>query len=75
MNERIIGKLANDAWVDVPEGQGYGGKIFSKEKFAELIVKECFRVATQKEDGDTSDYNSGRSWAGIDILKHFGVEE
>ena len=50
MNERIIGKLANDAWVDVPEGQGYGGQIFSKEKFAELIVAECLKIAKNRED-------------------------
>ena len=43
-------------------------------KFAELIVKECAEIA-KKVDGDESDdYQSGRTWAGIDILKHFGVE-
>ena len=40
----VFNKLANDAWIDAPEGQGYSGKIFSKEKFAELIVKECVSV-------------------------------
>jgi hypothetical protein len=77
MNEQIL-SLANKANKDI----GYTFKMEEAkqlhelmEKFAELIVKECFRVAVQKEDGDTSDYNSGRSWAGIDILKHFGVEE
>jgi hypothetical protein len=24
---------------------------------------------------DVVDYNSGRTWAGTDILKHFGVKE
>ena len=45
------------------------------EKFAELIVKECAEIA-KKVDGDESDdYQSGRTWAGIDVLEHFGVKE
>ena len=74
MNERIIGKLANDAWIDVPEGQGYGGKIFSKEKFAELIVRECASIAYRE-----SCYSDPENVMGFDIAKkieeHFGVEE
>ena len=46
-----------------------------RQKFAELIVRECAEIA-KKVDGDESDdYQSGRTWAGIDVLKHFGVEE
>ena len=49
--------------------------IDNPEKFAKLIVRECAKVA-KKVDGDESDdYQSGRTWAGIDVLKHFGVEE
>ena len=45
------------------------------ERFAELIVRECAEIA-KKVDGDESDdYQSGRTWAGIDVLKHFGVKE
>ena len=45
------------------------------ERFAELIVRECAEIA-KKVDGDESDdYQSGRTWAGIDVLKYFGVEE
>ena len=44
-------------------------------KFAELIVQECAEIA-KKVDGDESDdYQSGRTWAGIDVLEHFGVKE
>jgi hypothetical protein len=80
MNERIIGKLANDAWVDVPEGQGYGGKIFSKEKFAELIVKECMDIVSKQTTLDTNEdfregFSHGRKLAWTEIRKHFGVEE
>ena len=44
-----------------------------RQKFAELIVRECAEIA-KKVDGDESDdYQSGRTWAGIDVLEHFGV--
>lgn len=42
--------------------------------FAVLIVRECADVAKTAEPDDGDDYKSGRTWAGIDILKHFGVE-
>jgi hypothetical protein len=45
------------------------------EKFAELIVAECARVANLTEDYDTGDYKSGRHWASFDIKNRFGVEE
>ena len=67
MNERItlLALRASDyetGWLD-------------RQKFAELIVRECADIA-KKVDGDESDdYQSGRTWAGIDVLKHFGVEE
>lgn len=49
MNERIINDLAEQSWVyqiRVYEDNGvrtYGEReqVFSKEKFAELIIKEC----------------------------------
>ena len=44
------------------------------EKFAELIVRECVRIAKTTEDDDDGEYKSGRYWAGKDILEHFGVE-
>jgi hypothetical protein len=67
----IFHKLANDAWIDVPEGQGYGGKIFSKEKFAELIVRECARVASnQVMDVEGNDWGVRHA-----VEKHFGVTE
>ena len=67
MNERItlLALRASDyetGWLD-------------RQKFAELIVKECADIA-KKVDGDESDdYQSGRTWAGIDVLEHFGVKE
>ena len=44
-------------------------------KFAELIVKECADIAKGVDGVEGGDYKSGRTWAGIDVLKHFGVEE
>ena len=45
-----------------------GELIFSKEKFAELIVQECAKVA------DIADENKCE-WIGGNILTHFGVED
>jgi len=72
MNERIK-ELAEQAWayqIRVYEDNGvrtYGEreKVFNKEKFAELIVKECAKVA--------SDYD-GAHYVGTAIEQHFGVE-
>lgn len=49
-----------------------GELIFSKEKFAELIVRECGKVAFDDWCEGTNEYSSQ-----IAILKHFnvGVEE
>ena len=76
MNERIK-QLAEQAGMIVGDaGEFDMAKFMPKEvKFAELIVQECADIA-KKVDGDESDdYQSGRTWAGIDVLKHFGVEE
>ena len=43
-------------------------------KFAELIVRECAQIAKEVDGDEGDDYKSGRTWAGIDVLKHFGVE-
>jgi hypothetical protein len=49
---------------------------FSPEKFAELIVKECARIAsnTNLEDVDGGD-SAVLGAAREQILEHFGVEE
>ena len=69
MNERIR-ELAEQATeiIDVSAKLGMPGtdRIFNKEKFAELIVKECMRV------GRTSQINNGL--VDTDIKEHFGVE-
>ena len=72
MNERIqeLAEQANNA---------IGGNAFSmaryNEKFAELIVRECARLArnTNLEDVEGGD-SSVLLAAGEQIEKHFGVE-
>ena len=75
MNERIK-QLAEQATSTLSMNhEGYRGKgyieqveYFDKEKFAELIVRECAKIA------DIADKNKCE-WIGGNILTHFGVEE
>ena len=69
MNERIK-KLASQCYeLTKPDLN----ERFNKEKFAELLIKECANIARQTETDDSDDYKSGRTWASLDILEHFGV--
>ena len=64
MNERIK-ELVEEAYEysDVPNTDG----VFNKEKFAELIVRECIKQARKDENGLA--YEAvGR------IAEHFGIE-
>ena len=53
---------------------------FDHAKFAELIVKECMKVAVFKDDGTVATAQvagymaAGRSTAAQMIREHFGVE-
>lgn len=53
----------------------HGGElIFSKEKYAELIVRECVAIC-QDTDGEEDFYaKSGRQDCAVEIGEHFGVE-
>jgi hypothetical protein len=59
MNERIR-QLAEQATTEEADGFKY----FDKEKFAELIVRECANVAL-REDHEPDEC----------ILRHFGVKK
>ena len=77
MNERIK-ELAN-VWAnrraeDEKLGIVYTFSEPALEQFAELIVRGCARVAYEVDGDEGDDYKSGRTWAGIDVLRHFGVE-
>jgi len=50
-----------------------GELIFSKEKFAELIVKEC--IAQCEKNAEHEWLGSGSKLSAFNIKEHFGVEE
>ena len=69
MNERIQQLAEQAGWG---KGETHDDCIqcspFDKEKFAELIVRECAKIA------DIADENKCE-WIGGNVLTHFGVEE
>jgi hypothetical protein len=86
MNERIK-ELAEQATtiVDTVNSQGYSSSYanFDREKFAELIVRECLAhgklTQSQAVVNGSEEYNAGREM-GIEVFmnqikQHFGVEE
>ena len=75
MNERIK-ELIKQATTIEEHKWGVSYDNFDKEKFAELIVKECLaqvdKVDTMLDDDKEK---TGVAWVGLAIAKHFGVEE
>jgi hypothetical protein len=65
MNE-LITKLYDKAIV-IEDGGDYVFEELDPVKFAELIVRECARVADISDDSGI--------WIGKTLLTHFGVEE
>jgi len=76
MNERI--KQFADQCRGDPMTSAFEPR-FDKEKFAELIVKECLAQADALRDALESDGEDqqalGADWVGLAIARHFGVEE
>lgn len=76
MNERIQ-ELANEC-TDWVYGLDTSIEVFDKERFAELIVWECYAVAKSNliRPGVEHDltYNDGVTNCAIMIKQHFGVE-
>ena len=80
----LLEKFAAQSLVYVDTGLSDGKElIFSKEKFAELIVRECLAhgklTQSQTVVNGSEEYNAGREM-GIEVFmnqikKHFGVEE
>jgi len=68
MNERIK-ELINQSYLNVQSQNGRDITYFDKEKFAELIVRECCAVADEAEKSDVL------FLASKFIKIHFGVEE
>ncbi len=52
---------------------------FDREKFAQLIVRECLALADNIREGCEVDGKYelalGADWVGLAIARHFGVEE
>jgi len=69
MNERIR-LLAEQATECYSNGQE---RTFDKEKFAELIVRECLDQLLVSDP--TEDFDKGIAWSAKQIKEHFGVEE
>jgi hypothetical protein len=78
MNEQIR-QLAEQATTYIePTSNSGEGWIFDKEKFAELIVKECVSIVAKRKDqaiDDGCNVDEAMSVAEMDLLEHFGVEE
>ena len=83
MNKRIeeLADQCNWQEVVVEDGEEWIHAHFDKQKFAELIVKECAKVAVHNPDGlwytgtDAGLVSAGRMTAAQLIKEHFGVEE
>ena len=64
MNERIQELIKQATHVEEPDGL-FPREVFDKEKFAELIVRECTNIILHYTDVDE----------GVAVArKHFGVE-
>jgi len=73
MNERI--KLLAEQATSYNNSDGW---LFDKEKFAELIVRECAEVCydhSRAAGGVDTDFGYGYKDCGNDIKRNFGVEE
>ena len=75
MNERI--KQLWEEAAKTTQGDSWEEQTKFMEKFAELIIRECAWIANDPAPSvyDHDSYKLGRKFAGIDVLKHFGVEE
>ena len=69
MNERIK-ELAEQATTEEADGFKY----FDKEKFAELIVRECAEVAHPRLT-DVGEWAAGMRLVQKRLKQHFGVDE
>lgn len=80
MNEKIKQLAQNAGSIYDPQE---GIQVFNKEKFAQLIVKECAQVLLANKTPLTKDYDD-EWYAGYNgamnnsiyyIYEHFGIEE
>ena len=76
MNERI-NQLIKQATTIEEHKWGVSYDNFDKEKFAELIVRECAKVCDDLDIDDWGDksFDDGTYYCSRAIKQHFGVEE
>ena len=72
MNERIQ-ELIEECTSHIENMDGDWDEYFAKEKFAELIVKECANAIIT--DSRLNDVRSAANGCVRTIKEHFGVEE
>ena len=72
MNERIR-LLIEQATTIEEHGWGASYEHFDKQKFAELIVREC--IAQCEKNADHEWLGAGSKLSAFNIKQHFGVEE
>ncbi len=65
MNERIE-ELYKQSFIEVRDENSFPCMIFSKQKFAELLLTECLNIAWEEDT-----HESHR--IGYQISKHFGL--
>ena len=73
MSNTRIKELEQQSYITVKDENSFDCLVFSKQKFAELIVRECAsmaRVFQSNEYDFTGDLDLDEF-----MLKHFGVEE
>ena len=70
MNERIK-ELEKECWSHRVDGTLVDGQLhFDTKKFAELIVRECSRIA----DDWVNNEDTGKNYPSDKIKQHFGVK-
>ena len=69
MNERIRELARQATTIEYGVDNGFDRVTFNKEKFAELIVRECAEVANNHFESKEPGY------PGDKVEEHFGVEE
>ena len=74
MNERIRELIAQATKVVEPNDPDYRHEIFDKEKFAELIIRECIQVAANQRNPSNLNYKPSERFV-EDLKLHFGVAE
>ena len=81
MNERIKELAEQATTIEYGADHGFDRVTFDKEKFAELIVQECYvHCSGQLMDKKLTEahgltYNDGVMDCAVGLKQHFGVEE